>query len=145
MVIKQKVTLADLEKLTGISYKTIVKRLADIAPVEKTNKEIFYNSASALPLLFGRNKEDLNLIQEKARWTKIQADKGLIELEKLQEDTVDKHIFMKGWIEKVVACRSKLLSVALQTSGEIATCDDVDTIYRIIHQKIEEALLEIGS
>lgn len=140
----QRFTLADIEKITGISYKTIVKRLATISPVETTNREIYYDSRSALPLIYGSSgNADNDLKRAKTRLAEMQANKTEIETQKLLEQLVDREDLKKDLANKISAFRDKTLNIAMKISGEVTASNDANENYQTINAAYCEALDEL--
>ena len=54
-------SMVDLERLTGVTYKPIQKRLANLEPVKTEGKKILYCSKKALPLVLRVEREQRSL------------------------------------------------------------------------------------
>ena len=69
-------SMADLERLTGVTFKPIQKRLANLEPEEVKGSKKLYCSKKALPLVLRvNNKADLDLSLERAKLARAQTEK----------------------------------------------------------------------
>ena len=142
--ISTKISLADLEKLTGCTYKTLVKRLKDLSPVEKASKALYYDSREALPLIYqSNNSGTLDLTKEKARLAKVQADKIEFELEKLKGKSVDIEEWGEEWARMISAFKTNLRNMANKIAGAVTLCNNREENYALIKEAVDEALDEL--
>ena len=52
------VTLAEVERLTGLAFKTIKRRIGDAKPEIKEGASHFYSLRKLVPLIISREKND---------------------------------------------------------------------------------------
>ena len=77
--------LKQLEDLTGITFKTLKKKLeaADVEPVKTSPKGNFYDSVQALKALYlNQSTEELDLQKERAKLAQAQTKKTILEAKK---------------------------------------------------------------
>ena len=141
------VTFTDLEKITGLNYRTVRRKLVEINPVREDLKSSYYSLKEVLPVLYAgtkNEKERVTIEEIKARtrnWT-ITADRSEIK-KKLEEGSV----CLVDEIEIAFSTifqsfKSKIESLP----GRIAALDASDYHGRleIAQQIVDECLTEVN-
>lgn len=133
----KKISLKEIQDLTGSAYKTVKKRLADaeINPVGEAGSMILYDSAIALEAFYRGKSADtgddprLQLIIEQHREKKRENDiaEGLIAPVSLISDTI---------IKTGVAIMSQLeaLPGMMKRANPELTAGDINTVKKTISQ-----------
>lgn len=139
------VTYADMERLTGMIYRTIKARLGALEPVRSDAKSDYFRLGDAVPLLFGKNEKERVTIEEiKARtrnWN-VTADRS--EIKKAQEE--GSVVLLKD-VMQVISDMAMAFKVKLETlPTRIATIDGDDYFFRVEQAEaiVDEALKELN-
>ncbi len=142
LVDTHKASLAQLEKLTQISFKTLVKRLADVEPIEVTAREKYYALREALPAIYKSWVLDLN--KERARLAKYQADKVKLEVQEKKGQLVDAEKWLAEYSQKITGFKDKMLAIPLNLAGEVSLCSDVEENRMRLTSAVYEALNDLA-
>ena len=141
------VSMADLERLTGVTFKPIQKRLADLEPDEMKGSKKLYCSKKALPLVLrvGGSKEALDLSTERAKLARAQTEKIQMDMAKQMEKLVDKEEFMEDFEKSFASLKESLLQLGDSVAQEIVDTGgkDKDIISNIIEDRIHCFLEEL--
>src|SRR5690606_34800318 len=99
-------TLNQLSQLTGVTYRTIKKRLADakLEPGHKDGRSSYYDPIRALPIIFevgkkSNGEEEICLSDEQAKLARARTEKTMLETEVLKGNLIPSEIVEAGWIE----------------------------------------------
>jgi len=141
-------SMADLENVTGITFKPIKKRLEGLDPVKIQGVKKIYDTKEALPLIYQiKDQSTLDLAQERAKLAKAQTQKIEIEVEKSLEKLVDVEAFMEEFQKSFISLKERLLLVGESSAQEIigSKLKNTDEVSALIETKIHECLEEIAS
>ena len=139
------INLQKIEQLTGITFKTIKKRLQDseVAPLRSEGKSLFYDSRVALPALYAQPRaEACDLTAERAKLARAQAEKATVETQKMLGNLVDKEEWCTAWASVFVQLKDRLLSIALKVSSRAAN-KTAEEVYAIIDAEVRETINEL--
>lgn len=143
------INLHNLETLTGITYKTLKKRLAQkgIKPKKNSSKGSAYEPKEALLALYssssGGSENTGDLTTEKARLAKFQADKTKLEAEKLMGTLVDREIWCNEWGILLLEFKDKILAAPMKIVPKI-NGRNTDETYEIINNELKGILNELA-
>jgi phage terminase Nu1 subunit (DNA packaging protein) len=118
------VTLEDLTRLSGRTYRTIRDRIATLEPEVRKAKGSLYDSRKALALIFndGQDPDGLDLSQERAALAQMQRRKLELEVAKIRGDLVPRELVTKALTFLAITFRSRLVALprklAIQLSPE---------------------------
>ena len=141
------VTFTDLEKITGLNYRTVRRKLVQINPVREDLKSSYYSLKEVLSVLYAgtkNEKERVTIEEIKARtrnWT-ITADRSEIK-KKIEEGSVCFVNEVETAFSTIfLAFKSKLESIP----GRLAALDAADYHGRleIAQQIVDECLMEMN-
>ena len=139
-------SIAEIEKISGFSYKTIKKRLENLAPIRRKGNSIFYESRDAIPLLFKAESEGrLNLDQERAKLAKAQTEKVELESSKLKGTLVDANELAEAFKKEIIAAKAKLLRIPKTLGAQYPTIESSLHLEDFATDLIHESLAEIAS
>ncbi len=137
--------LADLEVLTGKTFKTLKKRLENLEPVKVTPKGNFYDARQALPLLYESKKEgELDLSTERAKLANAQTEKTIIETDKLKEKYILVEDAYRDFSTVILNARAKLLLLPKKMAFDLKGITDTQVIEDRLEEYIYNALTELG-
>jgi len=145
-------SLAQLEELTGVTFKTLKKRLKEVEPVRKVRNTSLYRGKDALPAIYQVDSpEAWNLNKERAKLAAAQAKKAErdiaradIELAKLKEKLVDVEIFEAEYSKIITAFKDKVLSIPAKVCKTVTKCTDEPQNYKTLTDACYETLSELS-
>lgn len=142
------VNLQALEALTGITFKTLKKRLAahKVKPKENSAKGNFYDPHEAFPALY-KPADGLgsasDLATEQARLAKARTEKTQIETERMMGTLVDKDVWCKEWSVLLVEFKDKLLAAPLKLVTQLKG-KTTEEMYEILVKNMKEILNDLA-
>ena len=89
--------------------------------------------------------EQIDFHEEKARLTKIQADKAQLELDEMARSLVKAEDVSREWYNAVTDCKGRLLSIPSKAAPIVAAETSAGACKKIIDDLVFEALEELGS
>lgn len=81
--------------------------------------------------------------QEKARLTKIQADKAELELNEITGSLVSSEEIALEWFQMITDCKTRLLTIPAKAAPVVATEMEAGVVQNIIDDLMREALEEL--
>ncbi|MCB9229836.1 MAG: hypothetical protein H6618_09510 [Deltaproteobacteria bacterium] len=144
---KVKATFADLERITGLTFRTVRERLKDVAPVCFNGKSDFYLLADAIPALYraNRNEKELVTIEEiraRTRNWHLTADRS-----EIKKDLESGKLYQVDEVHRtldrmLLSFKTRLESIP----SRIAAIDGDDYFLRMEQAEkiVDEALMEIN-
>ena len=139
------VTVADLERLTRLNFRTIKRRLEKAVPVAVHDKSQYFALADALPKLFpGESSGDkLDLSQERAKLAREQTLKTSIENRRLLGELAPVKEVERAMAERVTAARARFLAMPSRIAPQLEGLPAIEIEDRIM-TLVEEALNELS-
>ena len=142
------VSINQLQQLTGSSYRTIKKRLADLDPVSAEGNTICYDPKRALPIIYGQADESgfklSELEIEKTRFEKARADKTELEVEVIRAKLLPAEVVEQVWCDILARFRARMLVIPTRLATALKNQSDTLTIESEIREKVYEALNELS-
>lgn len=141
-------TLAQLETITGVSYKTIKKRIGNLAPIRSDGKALYFAPQIALPMIYELGQEEgqgASLDKEKARLAKHQADRAELEVGRMRGELIPAELVEKVWSEMVMAFRAKMLNLPTKCASVVAGISETLDVEAELKRSIDEALTELAA
>jgi phage terminase Nu1 subunit (DNA packaging protein) len=148
-----KVSVQVIARLLMISERR-VQQLANegVIPRTETRRYNLEESVQAyIQFLQGKNvgramaDEQIDFHEEKARLTKIQADKAQLELDEMARSLVKAEDVSREWYNAVTDCKGRLLSIPSKAAPIVAAETSAGACKKIIDDLVFEALEELGS
>ena len=139
-------TISDLERITGHSFRTLKRRLT-ISPVGKESRKQFYKLSDILKCFIGAEQENqnkLDLTQERAKLAIEQAANLRLNREITQGKYAEVEVVQKRWEELVLAARAKLLALPSRVAPLVQNLETIDAEL-CIKDAIYEALEELSN
>ena len=139
-----KLTHAELEDLTGLTFKTIKKRLEGIE-TQKVGQKSLVDSATALKMLYASKSQnsELCLEAERAKLARAQTNKIELETQILREQYLDKDELTQMYGKILVEFKDHLRGLPLKIAGKLAG-QDQQTIFSELGKHIDEALITLA-
>lgn len=150
-----RVSLNQLSTLTGKTYRTLKKVLADVPPASEESGTFFYSPVEVLPIIYGvvRQEQDgaaeigdgiLDPVREKARLDKLRGDKVQIEIDVLREKLIPAERVELQWSKMAAAFRSKILNLPAKISPRLCAVKEIKEVEKILKAECNEALKELS-
>ena len=114
-------------------------------PHTKTGKQVFFNLDDLDEWLNTRSGGELDYTQERAKLTKLQAEKVSLELEQLRGTLLPTEMVVVGWMGHVSNARAKMLAIPPKAAAEIVGMESYLEIEQFLTMLIHEALDELST
>ena len=141
------VDVSTLAILFGVSQRRI-QEYAQLGILEKTGRGQYNLCDCVLHFVHflreKRNKYPIDLQNERARLTRLQADKCDLELHEARGEVIRAEDVAKTWGDLVVAARSRLLAIPTTVSPAVLAADKLNTVTELLRDSIEDALNELA-
>jgi len=146
---KQTVTGSELATLLGLSDRR-VQQLVKENVIRKAKRNTFividavqdyvnYQAGKNL----GNYSKGENYQEEKARLTKLQADKAELEVESMSANLVPADDVSRHWYQIITDCKNRLLTVPSKAAPIVAAETEAGMVQDIIDDLMREALEEL--
>ena len=141
------VSVSDLAILFGVSQRRI-QEFAQLGIIEKTGRGR-YNLSDCVQRFvhFLREKRaqyPIDLQNERARLTKLQADKADLELMEARGEVIRAEDVASTWADLVIAARSRLLAIPTSLTPAVLAADKQNVVTELLRDAIEDALTELA-
>lgn len=147
---KQTITGSELASLLGLSERRIQQLVKnDVITKEKRNAFVVeravqdYVNYQAGNNSGGYSKGE-NYQEEKARLTKLQADKAQLEVETMSGNLVKADDVSRHWYQIITDCKTRLLSVPSKAAPIVAAETEAGNVQVVIDDLMREALEELA-
>ena len=91
-----------------------------------------------------RAQYPIDLQNERARLTKLQADKADLELMETRGEVIRAEDVARTWADLVIAARSRLLAIPTSLTPGILAADSQNAVTELLRDAIEDALNELA-
>jgi hypothetical protein len=140
-------SLSEIEALTGITFKTIKKRIGELKPSNIDGMSHLYDTRDVLPLLFLQNQDSISnaedLTRERARLASSQADKTEIIVAQMRGELIDASSLAEALNRLFTNIRAKLLALPTKTAPSVTGLETFE-IESVLKEQIYETLEEIS-
>ncbi len=139
-------SVTEISEITGKDRRTIKKRLEKIQPIIEGTSHL-YETKDVLEIIFcgsSNNESSSNLIEEKTRLTKAQADKAELEAEALKGTLIHIDDVLKTWSTMIINFRARLLALPHNITHKLINKQEYYEIESILKNEIYEALTELA-
>lgn len=145
-------SLTQLEELTGVTFKTLKKRLKNVEPVRKVRNTLLYESRDAMPAIYQVDSPDAwNLNKERAKLAAAQAKKAErdikradIEIAKLRGQLVNIQEFEAEYSRILTAFKDKVLAIPAKVCKVVTKCNEEPQNYKTLTDACYETLSELS-
>lgn len=142
------VNKTELADIFGTSGQTIYNYTNEGMPVERQGAkgvEAEYDTADCIEWYAAKRHEKLNYNEERARLTKLQADKVRMEIDLLEGQTARMADITKAWEKALSELKSKLLAMPSNVAPHIIGITEYSQIEHILTQKVKDILNDVAS
>lgn len=137
-------TISGLSELTGFDRRTVKSRLATLEPKIEGSAHL-YRTEEALPHLYRRKEDDIELRRERSRLTHHQAN--LLELaeKELEAELVSTDEVVDLWETMKSNARKTFLALPIQLVSQMRVAGDHKSAQNILQSGIRKALDEFSN
>lgn len=143
-----KVSYNQLQDLTGMSYRTIKKRIEGLEPIGAgQNNANLFDSRDALRLIYNHDKTaggKLDAIEEKALLDKSKRIAQEMKNAETEGRLIDATDNAKFWTDCILAWKSKLQSIPTKLANLINP-DDRQRCFDLARKEIDELLTDMAN
>jgi len=132
----------------GVSLTTVDKWRKKGCPCVEVEKKVSFTVRDVSDWLRNRDLEtdgDLDLSQERAKLTKLQAEKATLELEQQRGNLIPVELMIETWQGHIANARAKLLALPPKAAAQVAGMDSYLEIEQIFKGLIYESLDELAN
>ena len=132
----------------GINLTTVDKWRRSGCPAEKKGPNVMFSVRQVSDWLRSRDMETsgtLDLGQERAKLTKLQAQKATLELEISRGNLIPMDLVVETWQGHIGNARAKLLAMPAKAAAQSVGVDSYLEIEQLITKLVHEALDELSS
>ena len=134
---------SDTAQKLNVSLTTLDDWRRKGCPHAKKGKQVFFDIDTLNTWLDNRTGGDLDYTQERAKLTKLQAEKVTLELEQQRGNLIPMELVIEGWQGQIANCRAKLLALPPKVAAQAVGADYVE-IEQLFKSVIYEALDELA-
>jgi terminase small subunit / prophage DNA-packing protein len=130
-----------------VNLTTVDKWRRSGCPAEQQGKNVVFTVRAVSDWLRGRDSasnDALDLSQERAKLTKLQAEKATLELEQQRGNLIPMELVIEGWQGLLANARAKLLALPPKFAAQAVGADNYLEIEQLSKDLIYEALDELA-
>ena len=130
----------------GVELTTVDKWRRSGCPATKTSKSVMFSVREVSDWLRSRDMESsgtLDLGQERAKLTKLQAEKATLELEQQRGNLIPMELVVETWQGHIANARAKMLALPPKAAAQSVGVDSYLEIEQLITELVNEALDEL--
>ncbi len=111
-------------------------------PHTKEGKQVYFDFGALLNWLDQRSNSDLDYTQERAKLTRLKAEKVALELDELRSKLIPSEMVVLTWQGMLANARAKLLALppkAASLAMGVESCQEVEQIFRyLVYEALDE-------
>jgi phage terminase Nu1 subunit (DNA packaging protein) len=134
---------SDTAQKLNVSLTTLDDWRRKGCPHAKNGKQVSFNMDALKVWLDNRSKGDLDYTQERAKLTRLQAEKVTLELEQQRGNLLPLEMVIEGWQGQIANARARLLALPPKVAAQAVGADYVE-IEQLFKSVIYEALDELA-
>ena len=130
-----------------VNLTTVDKWRRSGCPAEQQGKNVVFTVRAVSDWLRGRDSasnDALDLSQERAKLTKLQAEKATLELEQQRGNLIPMELVIEGWQGLLANARAKLLALPPKVAAQVLGMESYVEVEHVIRDIIYEALDELA-
>ena len=141
------VPVSELAQIFGVSQRRIQEFVQLGILAKQKRGQYSLRGCTKAYIRFLRDKQSrypVDLQNERARLTKLQADKADHELKEARGEVIRAEDVAQTWGDLVIAARSRLLAIPTSLTPAVLAADNQNTVTELLRDSIEEALNELA-
>jgi phage terminase Nu1 subunit (DNA packaging protein) len=139
-----KLNRSDTAQKLNVSLTTLDGWRRKGCPHAKKGKQVFFDMDPLKKWLDNRTGGDLDYTQERAKLTRLQAEKVTLELEQQRGNLLPLEMVIEGWQGQISNARARLLALPPKAAAQVAGMDSYVEVEHVIREIIYEALDELA-
>ena len=139
---------AQISEAFGVNLTTIDKWRRSGCPSVQKGKGVIFSVRDVSDWLRSRDTAtggDLDLSQERAKLTKLQAEKAKLELEQQRGNLIPMELVVEAWQGLIGNARAKLLALPPKAAAQVVGVESYLEIEQVITILIHESLDELST
>ena len=136
---------SDTAQKLNVSLTTLDDWRRKGCPHAKNGKQVSFNMDALKVWLDNRSKGDLDYTQERAKLTRLQAEKVTLELEQQRGNLLPLEMVIEGWQGQIANARAKLLALPPKVASQVLGMESYLEVEQAITELIHEALDELST
>ena len=114
-------------------------------PHTKSGKQVYFEIEELQKWLNNRSGGELDYTQERAKLTRLQAEKVTLELEQQRGNLLPMELVIAAWQGHIANARAKLLALPPKAAAQVVGMESYLEIEKIVTELIHEALDELST
>jgi phage terminase Nu1 subunit (DNA packaging protein) len=142
-----KVSYNQLSEMTGMAYRTLKKRLENLAPAERGPRGvILFESRDALPVIYGNKAacDRLNHEEERARLASAQATAQEMKNAQLRKELLPANHVRRLVVDMITNAKTRILGVGAKIAPMAAELSDPVVIQKEVDILVKEVLATLA-
>ena len=135
---------SDTAQKLNVSLTTLDDWRRKGCPHTKTGKQVFFNLDDLNEWLNTRSGGELDYTQERAKLTRLQAEKVTLELEQQRGNLLPMELVIAAWQGHIANARAKLLALPPKAASQVLGMESYLEVEHAIREIIYEALDELA-
>ena len=131
---------SDTAQKLNVSLTTLDDWRRKGCPHTKTGKQVFFNLDDLNEWLNTRSGGELDYTQERAKLTRLQAEKVTLELEQQRGNLLPMELVIAAWQGHIANARAKLLALPPKAASQVLGMESYLEVEQAIRDIIYEAL-----
>jgi len=136
---------SDTAQKLNVSLTTLDDWRRKGCPHTKTGKQVFFNLDDLNEWLNTRSGGELDYTQERAKLTRLQAEKVTLELEQQRGNLLPMELVIAAWQGHIANARAKLLALPPKAASQVLGMESYLEVEHAIREIIYEALDDLAS
>jgi phage terminase Nu1 subunit (DNA packaging protein) len=112
-------------------------------PHTKTGKQVYFEIKEIERWLDNRSSGELDYTQERAKLTKLHAEKATLELEQQRGNLIPMELVVETWQGHIANARAKMLALPPKAAAQAVGVESYLEIEQLITELVNEALDEL--
>lgn len=140
------VSKTQLSDLTGISPRTLTRKLDGVKFKSGPRNSQLYDSRDVLARLYGASDEDdtPSYDSERTRLTRAQADHEELKVQTLEATLIPADTVEQTWMDMALSMRAKLLGLPTRIAPKVMAATSLRDVEEFARQEIYAALDELS-
>ena len=139
---------SQISEAFGVELTTVDKWRRSGCPATKNSKSVVFSVREVSDWLRSRDMETsgtLDLGQERAKLTKLHAEKATLELEQQRGNLIPMELVVETWQGHIANARAKLLALPPKAAAQVVGMESYLEVEQAITELIHEALDELST
>ena len=136
---------SDTAQKLNVSLTTLDDWRRKGCPHTKTGKQVFFNLDDLNEWLNTRSGGELDYTQERAKLTRLQAEKVTLELEQQRGNLLPMELVIAAWQGHIANARAKMLALPPKAAAQAVGMESYLEVEQAITELIHEALDELST